>query len=236
VGCCAEPSDAGYASGAAIAVSLAMAMVATGLMVRAVADLKRARADHARTQARYALDGAHLLAARRMADGMDPRRAAWSLSVPGAGSVGVLAEPESAKLGLEAAGQADPGLLSALGAREAVAASVALGRLSAATATPKDVEAADAGPVWRACAPSVISPWGLAQAPSLPRAGPPTSNTGVMRRGEVWRVVATTSEGWRDERIVRLVGRPERPATVIWRRISRRSDKDQGCGVIIDPT
>lgn len=235
MGCrCNDPSDGGYASGAAIVVSLALAMVASGLMVRASADLRRAKADHARTQARYVLDGAHRLAALRMVGGIDPRRATWTLTVPGGASVTVLAEPEAAKLGLEAAASADPGLLAALGARDAVAASVGLGRLAADTATPPDVAGVDDGRVWRVCASSVVSPWGGAETPVLAAARPPTFNGGVMRRGEVWRVVATTSDGWRDERIVRMIGRRDRPETVIWRRFSRRSDKDQGCGVIIE--
>lgn len=224
--------DGGYATAAALAVSLAVAVLAAALVMRGVAALKLARADFRRSQAQYALSGAQAMAAKRLLNGAGPGRLAWSMGGLDTKDVALLAEAEAPKLRLAAAGELDDKTLTALGASDPGQTRLRLAGLEAATATPDQIETADAGGDWRACAASVISPWGLAQAVSLAATRAPDQEPGGARAGQVWRVRATTQDGWSDERIVRLIGRAERPSAMIWRRFGR----GEGRGVTCDKT
>lgn len=225
-------SDGGYATAAALAVSLAVAILAAALVVRGVAALKLARADFRRSQAEYALSGAQALAAARLLKGSGPGRLAWSVGGLDDKDIALLAEAEAPKLRLAAAGKLDDKALVALGADDPGAARRRLTSLDAASATPDQIEAADVGGGWKACAASAISPWGMAETIRLGAVREPNEEPGGARVGQVWRIRAATDDGWTDERIVRLIGRAESPSAMIWRRFGR----GEGRGVTCDKT
>lgn len=234
--CCrAEPrSDGGYASAAALAISLAVAILAAGLVMRGVGMLRLARADFRRTQAEYALSGAQTLAVTRLLSGSGPGRLAWRVGGLDSGGITMLAEAEAPKLRLAAVADLDDKALAQLDPSDPAKARVRLIGLDVAIATPDEIEAADAGLTWRACAVSAISPWGAASALRLEPTRSPDREPGGARAGQVWRIAATTEDGWTDERIVRLIGRAERPGAVIWRRFGRGVSGGVTCGKTIE--
>ncbi len=229
--CCRTeaPRDGGYASAAALAVSLAVAILAAALVVRGVSALKLTRADLRRSQAQYALSGAQALAATRLVNGARSERLAWSIESLDDRGVAVLAEAEAPKLRLAAGARLDDKALALLGADDPAGARARLAVLDAETATPDGIAAADVGATWRACATSAISPWGVAEALSLATVQAPGQDQDGPRTGQVWRVRAATADGWTDERIVRLIGRVEKPAAVIWRRFGRTANGGATC-------
>ena len=231
--CCRteSASDAGYASVAAITVALAIALIVTAMMARSVMDLRLARADFRKTQAEYELDGAQLLASLRVLSGVADGRLTWTEILPGGDPVTILAEPEYNKLGLQAASALDQAALGSLGASDPQAAAEGLARLSPATATPDQIADLDSGRIWRLCAASALSPWGQTSTLNLQPATAPTAQTNLARIGQVWRFVATSKDGWSDDRIVRLIGQDERPSAVIWRRLTRRGKGQQICRI-----
>jgi hypothetical protein len=216
-----------------LAVSLAVAILAAGLVMRGVGMLKLARADFRRTQAQYALSGAQALAVTRLLNGSGPGRLAWRVDALDTGDIKLLAEAEAPKLRLAAAPDLDDKALAQLGAVDPGQARLRLAGLDASIATPDQVEGADGGADWRACAASAVSPWGAAQVLSLEPTRAPDLEPGGARAGQVWRIRATTTDGWTDERIVRLIGRAERPDAVIWRRFGRGVSGGVTCGKTI---
>ena len=235
--CCRteDRADGGYATAAALAVSLAVAILSAALVMRGVAALKLARADFRRSQAEYALSGAQVLAVARLLDGSGPGRLAWSVGGLDPQDVSLLAEAETPKLRLTAAGNLDDKTLAALGADDPGEARLRLAGLEATTATPDQIEAAADSGAWRACAASAISPWGRAETISLGATREPDQEPGGARAGQVWRVRASTQDGWTDERIVRLIARAENPSAMIWRRFGRGAAKGVTCNTIIEP-
>jgi hypothetical protein len=236
VACCRtdDPGDGGYATAAALTVSLAIAILAAALVMRGVAVLKLARADYRRSQAEYALSGAHVLAVARLLNSSAPGRLAWSIGGLDPQGVALLAEPEAPKLALAAAEDLDDKTLAALGAVDPGQARLRLADLEAASATPDEVMAVDRGGAWRACAASAISPWGRSQVVSLGAVREPDQEPGGARAGQVWRVRASTDDGWTDERIVRLIGRAQNPSAIIWRRFGRGAGKGVTCDRTIE--
>lgn len=225
--------QAGYATVAALGVSLAVALLAGALVLRGVSALKLARADYRRSQAEYALSGEQLLAATKVLNSSGAGRLAWNASGLDWLDVAVLAEPEAPKLSLAAAAVLDDKALAALGAADPGKTRGRLAVLDPASATPDQVEAADAGNGWRACAASAISPWGASDVVHLGPTQAPNQEAGGARAGQVWRIRATTRDGWTDERIVRLIGRAEAPSAVIWLRFGRGTGKGVTCDKII---
>ena len=225
--------QAGYATVAALGVSLAVALLAGALVLRGVSALKLARADYRRSQAEYALSGEQLLAATKVVNSSGAGRLAWSASGLDGLDVTVLAEPEGPKLSLAAAAVLEDKALTLLGAADPGEARGRLTALDPVGATPDQIEAADTGAGWRACAVSAISPWGRAEDLHLGPAQAPNREPGGARAGQVWRIRATSSDGWSDERIVRLIGRTEAPSAVIWRRFGRETGKGVTCDKII---
>ena len=229
----AASGQAGYATVAALGVSLAVALLAGALVLRGVSALKLARADFRRSQAEYALSGGQLLAATKVLNSSGAGRLAWSAGGLDGGDIAVLAEAEGPKLSLTAAAALDDKALTLLGAADLGETRERLAALDPAKATPDQVEAADAGAGWRACAASAISPWGVSDTVHLGPIQTPNQEAGGAHAGQVWRIRATTSDGWTDERIVRLNGRGEAPSAVIWRRFGRGAGKDMACDKII---
>lgn len=229
----ATDGQAGYATVAALGVTLAVALLASALVLRGLSALKLARADFRRSQAEYALSGAQMLATTKVLNSSGAGRLAWSAGGLDGRDVAVMAEAEGGKLALSAAAILDDKTLIRLGAADPSRTRGRLAALDPAIATPDQIEVADAGAGWRACAASAISPWGAAAALHLDPAQAPNLEPGGARAGQVWRIRATTSDGWTDERIVRLIGRAETPSAVIWRRFGRGAGRGMTCDKII---
>lgn len=222
MGCSPSPDRRdGYATAAALGVSLALGLVAAAVTARSVAALKLAKADLRRTQADYALNGAQALAVAAIVTSGQPGPYRWTLTTP-EGAVEALAEPEGAKLSLTSAAGLDDGVLRlfAVGAPSALRAKLQVQAERQLAGTLDDL---DASPIWRSCASSFISPFGLAavvtpMAYRAPGAGPHPASWHI---GEVWRIRITDHGGWRDDRFVRFTGDVARPAAVISRRLVR---------------
>ena len=216
----APDSAAGYASVAAVAVSLSLAVVAVALMNRSVVSLRRARTDFARAQAEFELAGVQ-------------RRAALAMITDSGSPSG--AELETAKISLATAADLDADTLSRFGVKDPGRLSAWLREASASPTSPADLVAADRARIWKACAPTAISAFGQSTVLAAPGSDRPSALGANARLGQVWRLTARTS-GWTDERIVRFTGEPQRPAAVIWRRFYR-SEKGEGtCAAIFAQT
>ena len=229
-----SPQD-GYATPAAVVISLALAIVATAVSARSIATLKLAQGDLDRTKAEYALAGAQQTAAAAfLAPGQTPS-AQWSMNTD-IGAVDVLAEPEAPKLSLAAAADLDGSILAKFRVTDPAALRARLKALAEAGDAAADLEDADAAPLWTACARSLISADGLATAPRtapLPAAGSTAQASGHL--GEVWRIQVASSKGWVDDRTVRFAGDPLHPAATIRRRFSKGQKGVSQCDAMLRP-
>lgn len=227
---CSASHDAGYATPAAMVFALALALIATALVGRSVMQLRLAKTDLEKRVVEQTLDGAHLLAAATVVRASDGGPYVWSLATD-QGFVEALAESEAEKLPLAA----DPGLTEATYQAMGVANSgIVRERLGAAPSSGwVEIGVFDQAPLWRECAPSLISPLGRAtippRAPSEPKLRPETPD---WRVGETWRVRITTSTGWRDDRIVRFTGDARRPVAVVRRQLSRGHGGQGRCDAV----
>lgn len=223
--------DAGFATPAAVVVSLALALIASAVTLNSIMELRLARADLDRVTADYALAGAQQAAVLALLSAKQDAPLRWTQATT-AGPVTVLAEPQAQKL--------TPVVAASLGgvilARFALADPAAVsGRLRALPAygSDFDVETADTAPLWRACARSMISPYGAGKtaggfSPVAPAPGPI-----VWRIGETWRVRVAASNGWVDDRIVRFTGDASHPAAVVERRLRRTSQGESACDKVL---
>jgi len=222
--------EAGYATPAALVMALGLSIVSTAMVARSVMLLRLSRADLARAQTEYVLDGAHLAAAAAVVRAGEGGPYRWALASD-AGLVEALAESEAEKLDPVKGASLPEGVFAALGVTDLPALK---SRLAAANSLDVDVAALDAAPLWRECAASLISGLGRGEAPpqppSEPRVRPENPD---WRVGETWRVRVTTAAGWRDDRIVRFTGDAHHPVAVVRRKLSR-SDGGQGrCDAVL---
>jgi hypothetical protein len=220
VACCRANPDAGYATPAALALSLTFGLIATAFLTQSMTNLSVARGDLVRTQTEYALDGAVLAAAADIVRSTTPPPYHWSLSTD-AGLADVVAEPEKAKLSFAAASQLDDAMLADLGVNDPDALRGSLSM--AAGAAPDDAGQFDAAELWRRCARRLITGFGGQSAytyvaPNAPGLGEKLASWHI---GEVWRLRITTTTGWRDERIVRFTGDAGHPVATVTRKLSR---------------
>ena len=227
-------SDDGYATPAALVLSLALALVASALVARSVQVLTLARGELQRTRQALALDGAHLQAAAEVV--RDGRGGPFRWHVPtDLGEMEALAEAESDKLDLTAAAALDDGVFTAFGVRdpEVLKARLRAASEDAALATVAEL---DPAPLWRECGPRLASPFGQAEALAAPDRLQPTPGVRppAWHVGDVWRVRIATSAGWRDDRIVRFTGDARRPAAIVWRRFSRGKRGGVECDIILN--
>jgi hypothetical protein len=213
-----EPDD-GFATPAAAAVSLALALVAAALTTAAVSELRSAHADLVRTQDDYALDAAQTRAALGLIATTSSGRLRWTL--PDGGEV--LAEPEADKLDLADAAKLDDATLARLGVSDPDGLRRRLADLGGADAA--DVGLADAAPLWRACARSIVSPLGTATKILYAPAAMPSSSGVDWRIGQVWRIRTALA----DDRIVRFTGTPLDPAAVIERKVTQGGQETERC-------
>ncbi len=98
--------EGGFATSAAMVASMTLAMVATAFTALGVSELARARGEHRKLQAEYALAGAQRLATMAILRDAAVGRLSWSIETPD-GAVRVLAEPEYDKASPQALGRDD---------------------------------------------------------------------------------------------------------------------------------
>lgn len=214
-------SEAGYATPAAMVLSLAIAITALAVLSRATSELQIARADLARTQVAYALDGAQLLAAVQVIRSERPGPYRWT--VPSEiGMTEATAFPEHEKLSLATAAAMPDAVFTAFGVAEPARLKALL---RAAADQRESPEPPDMDPAldWRRCGGTLVSAYGEGtafryQKPNVPGPGDRPSTWHI---GEVWRIAVTTDAGWRDERIVRFTGDARDPVAIVERRLSR---------------
>jgi hypothetical protein len=213
--------DRGYATPAALVLSLALALIGSATVTRSVQLLALCRTEFARTREAFVMDGAQLAAAAAVIrSGRDgPYR--WALASE-LGWIEVAAEAEAEKLSFTAAVQLGDDVFRAFGVAEP---DLLRARLADAATQdrPPPVGELDGAPAWRACAASFVSPAGLADVfvPASPREPGPGPRPVSWRVGEAWRVQVTTPAGWRDERIVRFTGDAGHPVAVASRWVRK---------------
>ncbi|WP_310540381.1 hypothetical protein [Phenylobacterium sp.] len=225
-------SDQGYATPAAMVISLALALVGSALVARSVQLLRLSKLDLERLQIEYSLSGAQLEAATQVVRSVRPGPFYWTDGAE-TGWVELRAEPEADKLSLAAAATLSDGTFAAFEVKDPTGLKRAL---SEASEVGDYVEVADldAAPLWRACADRVISSFGRQDHLTYTEAQRPQPDpkNASWRIGEVWRLRVTTAAGWRDDRIVRFTGDARHPAAVVVRRLSR----GDGGGGLCDAT
>ena len=227
-----ERTDAGYATPAAMVLGLALALVATAFVDRSTMSLRLAKADLERAIVEYGLDGAHLLAAATIVRAGDGGPYRWALSTNGEFAESI-AERETDKLDLSSMTGPSDSVLDAMGVENKQALRARLAVVAADALV--DVAQLDAAPLWRECAPSMISSLGRATtASTAPHVEPPSRpDDPDWRVGEVWRVRITASSGWRDDRLVRFTGDANHPVAVVHRNLSRSNREHGQCDAIL---
>jgi hypothetical protein len=224
----------GYATPAAAVITMAIALVTTAGMTRALAELRLSKAEFAKTRAEYAFAAAQNAAMLAIATSNRPPPYHWTIASLGS-ALDVVAEPERAKMSLAALASLDDAALANLGVADPAALRTRLAQSAGADGLIW-VEDGASSPLWRSCGAALASPFGAASQPppldySEPLAG---QRAGNWRAGEVWRIQVTAPDGWRDERIVRFTGNGLTPAAVVGRRLSRGWKGDQTCELTLD--
>lgn len=228
-----DRADGGYATAAAALTALALSLVVSAVMGASLTDLRRSRAALARTRTEATLDGVQQVAVLAVLETGQSARLRWFVPTE-EGPVEVLAEPEAPKLGLIAAADLADGDLLGLGGGAVSSIQARLRALALSGAGAADIAELAATPLWRACAPSLISPYGQADQLALSPAWQPATGRFSWRAGEVWRLRALSPDGWADDRIVRLTGDAEHPAAIIERVLVRGQRGGEPCRIFID--
>lgn len=219
--------DDGFATPAAVVISLAMATIAVAVQARAISALHASQADYVQSAAELRLDGAQQLTATALARGTLTSPQDTKLQLGGA-AVDAEVQPEAAKLGLASAATLEPASLTALGASSPNQARAGLSRLaSLGDADPADLRSLDPSPRWKACGPAAISAYGAGLG-----AAPPLGANAVAHGGEVWRIAAWDGWGWTDDRLVRVTGDDDAPVRVIFRSFYRNTKGRPACPIL----
>jgi hypothetical protein len=223
----------GYATPAAAVISMAVAAMAIAFISVTSMQARLVRADWARSQIEYRLDGAQNMATLSIATSLRAPPYRWKQSALTHDFI-ITAEPEAPKLGLDAADGLDDALLARLGISDPASVRAALTAMKARAGLAWPADAASAT-IWRACAGALLSTYGRSvSTPGLayvePEAG---NNESKWRAGEIWRVSITDTDGWRDERIIRFTGNGLSPAVVIGRRFTRGRKDPLACDTLI---
>ncbi len=223
----------GYATPAALAFSLAIALIAAAVLQRSVSQMTLARADLSLTQVQYALSGAQLTAAAEVVRSTKAPPYHWSFTTD-VGFVDAIAEPEASKLSLGAASKLDDATFAAFGVAQPADLRAKL-LAAVGGALLDDVGSFDPSDVWRRCARRLISSLGgqttyTYLSPTEPGLGEKQQS---WRIGEAWRIRVTTATGWRDERIVRFTGDAGHPAATVVHTLSRDHGDGAQCETIL---
>lgn len=226
-------SEGGYATPAALVVSLALAMMATAAVARSTALLRQSRADLDRSLVEYAFDGAQLTAAAEVVRSGVGGPYRWTFTSE-LGFIDAIAEPEGDKLSLGAAARLDLETWSAFGIEDAEGFAQAIAVAATAPGEP-DIPGLSPTRLWRDCGPSLVAMSGGQDTFTYaPRTEPgPGENPPSWRVGELWRIRLTATSGWRDDRIVRFTGDAHHPIAVVARRVSRGEGEGAECEAIL---
>lgn len=221
---CCRPNpedDEGYALPAAMLMALVLTVIATGLLARSLTTLRQAREDIERLRIEKGLEGAHLLAGSAVVSSQSPGPYHWAVATE-IGPVDIVADEERPKLGYAEAAALPQAVFESLGVTDVAALKARLAQASE-LATPPLTADLDAAPLWKFCAPALISPLGQALALQYTTSGEPGPGPlpASWRIGEVWRVSIATPNGWRDVRLVRFTGDAQRPTATVARRFFR---------------
>ncbi len=181
--------DDGYATAAAAMIALALSLVVSAVMGAALTDLRASKTALQRARIEALLDGVQQAAVVGVLETGAPRRLRWFVPT-GQGAIEVLAEPEAAKLSLRSAAELSDDDLIGLGSSNAASIRARIRAMALAGGSADGVSRLTAMPLWRACASSMISPYGQATSLSLQAANPPTLGRFSWRAGEVWRLRA----------------------------------------------
>jgi hypothetical protein len=228
-----DSGDSGFATPAAIMVSLVVGLGAATLVEASLAELKLARADFAKAQIEAALEGAQQLAAVSLLSGVDQGTVDMAQSVGGR-QVQVLAEPEGLKASVAAVIGMNNDVFAPLGVGDPQALKDRLKTLTIAQAIGPELEQADAAPQWRACARLLISPFGLSEVlRSLPAASG-SLDVAAPTAGQIWRVRAQDPSGWVDDRVMRLTGDNVHPAATLGRRFWKQDREGSKCQTVFE--
>ncbi|HEX7761133.1 MAG TPA: hypothetical protein VF459_16625 [Caulobacteraceae bacterium] len=227
-----EDGEAGFATPAAAAISLALALTVAGVMTLAVSALHASRQDLERTQAEYGLAGARLQAAQTLLQSSNLGRTRWTLASDD-GPVEAVAEPESSKLSIKAAADDASSLGQLLSATSQGGAGSALRNLAGEPGGDVD-EIAEADPslIWRLCARSFVSPYGVGQVLPSEAPGPPKPGPINWRLGQLWRLRLTDAHGWSDDSVVRFTGSASHPIAVAARRFTHSGLLGKRCDFV----
>lgn len=221
--CCQRnpDQDDGYALPAALVLSLTLAVIGAALLARGMTTLRLARDDIDRLRIEKALDGAQLLAASTIVSSQNEGPYQWSIATE-AGPMRIAADQELGKLDFLAAAELPAEFFRSLGVLDPEALKARLTNAAAQADRPVTADL-DSAPLWKFCAPVLISPLGQAQTLqyTTPREPGPGHLPASWRIGEIWRVSIATSDGWGDSRLVRFTGDAERPVATVSRRFFR---------------
>lgn len=223
-----DPGDGGFATPAAAMISLALAMGAVAVVSASEAELRSARSDFERSEIASALAGGQEKAAVSLFGSSGSGAIRWSEEAAGH-SLEVLAEPEALKTSVTALISMDDQALALFMLADPKKLRERLKTLSLAQAVGPELEGADSSPIWRACARSLVSPFGLGEIlHPLPQASL-SSDTPTGHAGEIWRVRIRDASGWTDDRVVRLTGDNLHPVATLERRFSKLGRDDTQC-------
>lgn len=229
--CSSRRTEAGYATVAAVAFSLAIGLIAAALIGRSGAEFAAARSELARTRAEYALAGDHEAAAFTLAQSLGAGPLAWRME----DGAEVLAQGEASKLALARASALPNEVFRRLGVDDPDQLRGRLDELTGAPQAPVSaLTRADAARGWRSCARWLISAYGAAQSlPARPPAEPAMGGLSA-HAGELWLVRIRRPDGWSDERLVRMTGDLGHPSAPIERAFSRSPDEGTPCPAMQD--
>ncbi len=229
-----DAREGGFATPAAVMISLALALTAAAATSASVMELKLARADLAQAGAEEELAGGQERAALILLASTTQGALRWSLS-DGQRAFSALAEPESRKASVAAVASMDEQALAALGVKDSEGLKARLKALSLYQALGPDLDDADASPTWRACARSLISPLGQGGVLQLPSSSAPSADTPVSHAGEIWRMRLVARSGWSDDRIIRFTGDRLHPAAILYRRFAKYGPQGTPCEALFKP-
>ena len=221
-------ADGGYATAAAMVLSMALALTASAMTALATAQFKDSRAALQRLVAERAVAGVQRLAVFTVLENGKAIPLRWRQAW-GRMDFDILAEPETAKLGYAAAATLSPTAFRPWAVDDPNALRTRLAAAAKAPHAPVLVSGLDASPTWKDCAPSVISRFGTSQVFAPPRPMAPDRHGFDWRLGEVWRIRVRSNSGWSDDRLVRFTGNPSRPAAVLERSFSRQTGSKPSC-------
>lgn len=227
-----EDYEAGFATPAAAAISLALAVTVAAVMSLAVSALHASRQDLERTQAEYGLAGARLEAVQTLLQSSNLGRTRWTLASDH-GPVEAVAEPEGPKFSVKAAAHNASALGALLSATSSSNAGAVLQNLAGDPNVDADgIAEADRSPIWRLCARSFVSPYGMGQALPADAPAPPKPGPINWRLGQLWRLRLTDAHGWSDDSVVRFTGAASHPIALAARWFTHSGPMGDRCDFI----